>query len=555
MVFSSVEFILIFLPLFLIAYYITPVSYRNVILLLGSLIFYAYGEPKFVFLLIASMFVNYLLARGIVFQNSKSVAVELSDRKNDSLAISRSIFNKLCFLIALILNLALLLVFKIAPGKIGLPLGISFFTFQSISYLIDVYRGEIAAETSFIKLGTYICMFPQLVAGPIVAYHEVTATLNRPVVSSTDFDDGLKDFSAGLILKVLLADRLSLLWHEIAKIGYISSPSFLLWMGSVSYSLQIYFDFFGYSMMAIGLGKMLGFHLPKNFDLPYTATSIREFYRRWHMTLGRWFAKYVYIPLGGSRNGMKKTLRNLFVVWVLTALWHGVSVNFVLWGMLLCFVIMLEKVIADICWKKREVAGEIENCLMTQAGKETVEDDKERCIDNSENNINGNIEGSINRNINGDIEERSKVDFEMADNDAQNIKEQEGGKLNLKLTSLPALTLKLKAILQHSYVLFIIVLSWTCFAITDLEKLSVYLGRMFGVLEGIRVNGNVCITMLQKYGVTILIGLFLCTKTAHRCYRKLKNSRIGMIALVILFWLAVWYIHIMGNNPFLYFRF
>lgn len=547
MVFSSVEFILIFLPVFLIVYYITPVSYRNVILLFGSLVFYAYGEPKFVFLLIASMFVNYFLARGIVFQNSRSVAVELSvelpDEKNAALSTSRSFFNKLFFLIALILNLALLLVFKIAPGKIGLPLGISFFTFQSISYLIDVYRGEIAAETSFIKLGTYICMFPQLVAGPIVAYREVTATLNRPVVSSTDFDDGLKDFSVGLILKVLMADRLSLLWNEIAKIGYISAPSFLLWMGSVSYSLQIYFDFFGYSLMAIGLGKMLGFRLPKNFDLPYTATSIREFYRRWHMTLGRWFAKYVYIPLGGSRNGMKKTLRNLFVVWVLTALWHGISVNFVLWGMLLCFVIMIEKVIADICRKKREVAREKENCLITQAGKDTVEDDKERCIDNSENNINGNIE------------ESSKVDFEMTDNDAQNIKEQEGGKLNLKLTSLPALTLKLKSMLQHSYVLFIIVLSWTCFAITDLQDLSVYLGRMFGVLEGIRVNGNVCITMLQKYGVTILIGLFLCTKTAHRCYRKLKNSRIGIIALVILFWLAVWYIHIMGNNPFLYFRF
>lgn len=510
MVFSSVEFILIFLPVFLIAYYITPVSYRNVILLLGSLIFYAYGEPKFVFLLIASMFVNYLLARGIVFQNSKSIAVELSvelpDEKNADLSISRSFFNKLCFLIALILNLALLLIFKIAPGKIGLPLGISFFTFQSISYLIDVYRGEIAAETSFIKLGTYICMFPQLVAGPIVAYHEVTATLNRPVVSSTDFDDGLKDFSVGLILKVLMADRLSLLWNEIAKIGYISAPSFLLWMGSISYSLQIYFDFFGYSLMAIGLGKILGFRLPKNFDLPYTATSIREFYRRWHMTLGRWFAKYVYIPLGGSRNGMKKTLRNLFVVWVLTALWHGVSINFVLWGMLLCFVIMLEKVIADICRKKREAAGEKENC---------------------------------------------KVDFEASNNDSQNIKKEEREKLNLKLT----LKLTLKSVLQHFYVLFIIVLSWTCFAITDLTDLSIYLGRMFGLLEGIRVNGNVCITMLQKYGVTILIGLFLCTKTAHRCYRKLKNSRIGMIALVILFWLAVWYIHIMGNNPFLYFRF
>ena len=199
-------------------------------------------------------------------------------------------------------------------------------------------------------------------------------------------------------------------------------------------------------------------------------------------------------------------MRNLFVVWVLTALWHGISVNFVLWGMLLCFVIMVEKVIVYACHKNRE------NISVEDVSRKANE---EKTLD--------------------ELGERNEDKY------------IEVKKLNLKLT--------LKSTMQHFYVLFIIVLSWTCFAITDLQDLSVYLGRMFGLLEGIRVNDNVCITMLQKYGVTILIGLFLCTKTAHRCYRKLKNSRIGMIALVILFWLAVWYIHIMGNNPFLYFRF
>ena len=328
MVFSSVEFILFFLPIFLIVYYITPVSYRNAVLLFGSLIFYAYGEPRYIVLLLASMVLNYWLARGMASEKS-------------------GVFlRKSCFYIGILTNLSLLLVFKIAPEKLGLPLGISFYTFQSISYLIDVYRKDIPVETSLLKLSTYICMFPQLVAGPIVTYQEVKKQLDHPVTTWKGFDSGLKDFSVGLIMKVLLADRLSLLFKEIAGMGYISAPASVLWLGSVGYSLQIYFDFFGYSMMAIGLGRMLGFNLPVNFDLPYMSTSVREFYRRWHITLGRWFAKYVYIPLGGSRNGMKKTLRNLFIVWIMTSLWHGVSINFVLWGMILCLVIMIEKAVS-----------------------------------------------------------------------------------------------------------------------------------------------------------------------------------------------------------------
>lgn len=480
MVFSSVEFILFFLPIFLIVYYITPVSYRNVVLLFGSLIFYAYGEPKYIVLLLVSMVLNYWLARGMASEKS-------------------GIFlRKGCFYIGILTNLSLLLVFKIAPQELGLPLGISFYTFQIISYLIDVYRKDIPVETSLLKLSTYICMFPQLVAGPIVTYQEVKKQLDHPVTTWEGFDAGLKDFSAGLIMKVLLADRLSLLFKEIAGMGYISAPTSVLWLGSVGYSLQIYFDFFGYSMMAIGLGRMLGFNLPVNFNLPYMSTSVREFYRRWHITLGRWFAKYVYIPLGGSRNGMKKTLRNLFIVWILTSLWHGVSINFILWGMILCLVIMIEKVVSYYWNQKKDGAK-----------SETV-DLKNNTTENTET-------------------------------------EQKTKKLNLNLI--------IKKTLQHIYVLFIIVLTWTCFAVTDFQDLSTYLGRMFGILSGVRVNETIFMTLLGKYGFTILIGILLCTNKAHQCYKEWKDGYLGMITLAILFWVSVWYIHMMGDNPFLYFRF
>ena len=498
MVFSSVEFILFFLPIFLIVYYITSVSYRNAVLLFGSLIFYAYGEPRYIVLLLASMVLNYWLAREMDYEKS-------------------GVFlRKACFYIGILTNLSLLLVFKIAPEELGLPLGISFYTFQSISYLIDVYRKDIPVETSLLKLSTYICMCPQLVAGPIVTYQEVKKQLDHPVTTWKGFDSGLKDFSAGLIMKVLLADRLSLLFKEVAGMGYISAPASVLWLGSVGYSLQIYFDFFGYSMMAIGLGRMLGFKLPVNFDLPYMSTSVREFYRRWHITLGRWFAKYVYIPLGGSRNGMKKTLRNLFIVWVLTSLWHGVSINFVLWGMILCLVIMIEKTVSYYLDQKK--------------------DDAKSGIVESETAKSVTVKAETGRQI-------SETSFAQDERET----EQKTKKLNLNLI--------IKKALQHIYVLFIIVLTWTCFAVTDLQDLFTYLGRMFGILSGVRVNETIFMTLLGKYGFTILIGILFCTKKAHQCYKKWKDSYLGMITLAILFWVSVWYIHMMGDNPFLYFRF
>ena len=224
-----------------------------------------------------------------------------------------------------------------------LPIGISFYTFQIISYLVDVYRRETKAEKSLISLGTYLCMFPQLIAGPIVNYHLIQEQLHKRKHSMEKVEDGLKVFALGLAYKVLLANRVGHLWTEVTAIGYESISTPLAWMSIVAYSLQLYFDFYGYSLMAIGLGRMMGFDFPQNFNNPYMAVSMTDFWRRWHMTLGGWFREYVYIPLGGNRGGFAKTVRNMFVVWLLTGLWHGASWNFVLWGLLLFVLLFVEK--------------------------------------------------------------------------------------------------------------------------------------------------------------------------------------------------------------------
>lgn len=328
MVFNSVEFLLGFLPLFLLLYYLTPIPYRNITLLISSILFYAYGEPVYFFLLMGSVIVNYAVGN-------------LLDRKNRISEKKRQAI----FVMMVSADVFVLGFFKWSPNEIVLPLGISFYTFQMISYLADVYWGDICAEHSLIRLGSYFSMFPQLIAGPIVKYSEVAEDLKKRKYSLAAVDSGLKYFVTGLSLKVLLADRLSILWHEIQTVGFESISTPLAWLGAISYSLQIYFDFYGYSLMAVGLGKMLGFQLPQNFDLPYMAKSVRDFYHRWHISLGRWFKKYVYIPMGGNRKGILYTIFNLFIVWVLTSFWHGGSIHFLLWGLSLWFLITMERLL------------------------------------------------------------------------------------------------------------------------------------------------------------------------------------------------------------------
>ena len=250
--------------------------------------------------------------------------------------------------VAVILNIGLLGFFKYGAPEEEFPLGISFYTFQILSYLIDVYRGDQRKESSFVRLATYVVMFPQLISGPIVYYGEVRDALERRSFTVEGVQEGLKVFTMGLAAKVLLADRIGLLWVKVQVTGFESISTPFAWLGAIAYSLKLYFDFYGYSLMAVGLGKMLGFELPINFRNPYMASSVRDFYRRWHMTLGRWFSKYVYIPLGGNRKGEFRTVCNLIAVWLLTSIWHGSTLNFLFWGMLLVFFIIVERQLGKI---------------------------------------------------------------------------------------------------------------------------------------------------------------------------------------------------------------
>lgn len=346
MVFSSLSFIFAFLPAFLALYYCVPAKSRNALLFLGSLVFYSFGEPFYLFLILASTFVNYLLGLGIAkYKKGRTERLFL-------------------FWIALLYNFGLLLFFKYANFfieninlllkacsidwqfftlNVSLPLGISFYTFQIVSYIIDVYRDKVKADKSFVSLGAYICMFPQLIAGPIVVYSDISDALEQRRISIQNIDRGLKTFIVGLGYKVIIANRIGTLWNEVCTIGFESISTPLAWLGAFAYSMQLYFDFWGYSVMAIGLGDMLGFSMPENFQYPYMARSVTEFWRRWHITLGTWFREYVYIPLGGNRKGTLRTIFHLFVVWLLVGFWHGAAWNFILWGLLIFVLLVIEK--------------------------------------------------------------------------------------------------------------------------------------------------------------------------------------------------------------------
>lgn len=356
MVFSSITFLFIFLPIFLVLYYIIKDEYRNALLFLGSLLFYSVGEPSYLLLMLFSILVNFVL--GLCME-------KYSQHKAWKLTF---------FILALCYDFGTLLFFKytnfaleninavLASGgsqtqlsllELTLPLGISFYTFQIVSYMIDLYRGYIPAEHSFLDLGTYICMFPQLIAGPIIMYSDIHTALKKRTIGIENLDNGLKTFIVGLGYKVILANRIGILWNEICTIGFESISTPLAWLGSLAYSMQLYFDFCGYSLMAIGLGQMLGFHMPQNFNHPYTARSVTDFWHRWHITLGAWFKEYIYIPLGGNRRGKPRMLLNLLVVWFLVGVWHGAAWNFIIWGIMIFLFQMVEKLFL-LPWLQKE---------------------------------------------------------------------------------------------------------------------------------------------------------------------------------------------------------
>ena len=331
-----------FLPITLALYYITPKKFRNLTLFIVDLVFYAWGEPMLVILMLVSIAVNY----------TAGILIGLNREKKK--------LTKTVFILDIIINLGLLGFFKYA-GFIGetlnivlpflnipvievaLPIGISFYTFQTMSYTIDVYRNTVKMQQNIITFGTYVSLFPQLIAGPIVRYEDVAEQLVNRKESLAQFTDGVKMFLIGLAKKILLANQMGALWDTLRE-GGASAGVLGAWIGIIAYTFQIYFDFSGYSDMAIGLGRMFGFEFVKNFDYPYISKSVTEFWRRWHISLGTWFREYVYIPLGGNRKGLGRQLINIGVVWFLTGLWHGASWNFILWGLYFGVLLSIEKI-------------------------------------------------------------------------------------------------------------------------------------------------------------------------------------------------------------------
>lgn len=472
MVFSSLEFIFIFLPVFLLVYYRLPARLRNVCLLVGSLVFYIYGSwqtPFYTFLLLLSIVLNW------------GLGLLLSPKHKGENG------NRVLLIIGIVYNLGLLFLYKycgflfdslnalfgLAPGK-GLPqitwvlpLGISFYTFMHLAYLIDVFRGNIRPEPSLFRYATFSAFFPKVTSGPITTYQELSAPLTRRSINQKRLDNGLRDFIIGLGLKVLLANQIGGLWNQLGMIGYESISTPLAWLGSAAYSLQLYFDFYGYSLMAIGVGKMLGFRLPDNFRHPYVARTMTDFWRRWHITLGAWFRNYLYIPLGGNRCSRRRHTLNLLIVWLATGLWHGASWNFVIWGLFLFVILFLEK-----------------NYTMQALTGDSI----------------------------------------------------------------------LSKIGSHAYMILLILIQWTIFAVTDLHQLGIYLGRLIGI-GGQVIDKTDFARYLGSYGWKIAVGIVFATPLPRKLFKPIRNTLLGTILLLAVFAAAVYCMSIGSNDPFMYFNF
>ncbi len=341
MVFSSIIFLFRFLPITLFVYYIAPNRLKNAVLVVCSLFFYSWGEVKYFPIMIASILVDYIVS--LVIEKNRGTKW----------------ICRLCMGISLFFNLGMLFFFKytnffveninaltgahLSGIQLTLPLGISFYTFQTLSYTIDVYRSKTVAERNIVNFAAFVTLFPQLIAGPIVKYTDVSRELRSRKMNLGQINDGIALFIFGLGKKVLIANNIGSLWDQVQELGFANISTPLAWLGILAYAFQIYFDFSGYSLMAIGMGKMLGFEFPQNFNYPYISKSMTEFWRRWHITLGSWFREYVYIPLGGNRVSKPRMYWNIFIVWAATGFWHGASWNFILWGLFFFVFLVIEK--------------------------------------------------------------------------------------------------------------------------------------------------------------------------------------------------------------------
>ena len=459
MVFSSILFLFRFFPIAMLVYYIAPRRYKNLVLLVESLVFYSWGEVRYFPIMIASILVDFIASNGIERHRQSKGACRAF--LTLSVVFNLGMLGFFKYTNFLLLNLGALTGLSFPPLSLTLPLGISFYTFQTMSYTIDVYRGKVPAERNIVDFGAFVVLFPQLIAGPIVRYTDVNRELKSRVITLDGVQEGIDIFIRGLGRKVLIANNIGALWTEVSAMNFevISTP--LAWLGILAYTFQIYFDFSGYSQMAIGLGRMLGFRFPRNFDDPYIAKSVTEFWRRWHMTLGSWFREYLYIPLGGNRCSFPRQVFNLFVVWAATGLWHGASWNFVLWGLYFFVFLVLEKAFLRPRLEKTRVLG-------------------------------------------------------------------------------------------HLYLLFLVVVSWAIFAITDFAALGRFLAAMFSFRPGTE-----WLYYLRNYGVTFLLAGFLSTPLLARWEarqgergRMAKNLVLGVVLIA-----SIAYLEDATYNPFLYFRF
>ena len=342
MVFSSLYFLFLYLPIVLLVYHITPLKWRNLWLLVVNLIFYGWGEPRYIVLMLFTILLDYFM--GLVVARCK-------ERDNDKGA-------RIAVAVALVLNLAILFFFKywdlvaktfqyfgigMPVLNLTLPIGISFYTFQTMTYPVDVYRGDAQVQKNIVNFGTFVTLFPQLIAGPIIKYKELADQMTYRTHSPEQFASGVQVFTVGLAKKVLLANNIGKLWDVYLALPVDQLTVSGAWLGVLAFSLQLYFDFSGYSDMAVGLGRMLGFEFPRNFNYPYISKSVTEFWRRWHISLGSWFREYLYIPMGGNRVSKPRLFFNLFVVWAATGIWHGASWNFLVWGLYFAVLVILEK--------------------------------------------------------------------------------------------------------------------------------------------------------------------------------------------------------------------
>ncbi len=459
MVFSSLMFIFRFMPIAFLIYYLTPKRAKNFVLLILSLFFYAWGEVRYVPIMLVSIVTDYVAGQMIKRSNGRKWI------RNSALAFSLTV------------NLGMLFFFKYTnffidninalagtsiPNLLNLtlPLGISFYTFQTLSYTLDVYMGKVEAEDNIINFGAFVVLFPQLIAGPIVKYTDINRELKERKIDLAQIQEGIKIFIFGLGKKVLIANNIGALWTQVESMDFGSISTPLAWMGVIAFSLQIYFDFSGYSLMAVGLGKMLGFNFPQNFNFPYISRSITEFWRRWHITLSSWFKEYVYIPLGGNRVSAPRRYFNIFVVWLATGFWHGASWNFILWGLFFFVFLIIEKAF-----------------LLKKLEKYRV--------------------------------------------------------------------------FSHVYVLFLLVLSWALFAVTDMSKLSELYKTMFSFTGGID-----WIYYLRNYIITFIVACILSTPLIEKIYNKVSKIKIvDYIILASIFLMSVAYLVDATYNPFLYFRF